>query len=201
MGTQESPVTTCLHTCSSTIVTQWSTGTPPVCHIKMEASRWLPCPRTQQASLPACSPHYPFFKADALNHYTIAPVNSADTDRTYKISLHKSCLCLLVWTCYEATLQDKRRVWDIAMCYFDRCFEAKAWAWGVTMIFLGIAARNVTLWALNSQSFKQKSVNAQFTQCHIFDKYFWQKPIVTHSRQIPSSSEMNSRTSNKIQPS
>ena len=30
-----------------------------VCHIKTEASRLVPCPRTQQASLPACSPHYP----------------------------------------------------------------------------------------------------------------------------------------------
>ena len=28
---------------------------PPVFHIKAEASRQLPCPRTQQANLPACS--------------------------------------------------------------------------------------------------------------------------------------------------
>ena len=32
---------------------------PPVCHIKAEASRLVPCPRTQQANLPACSPQPP----------------------------------------------------------------------------------------------------------------------------------------------
>ena len=31
---------------------------PSVCHTKTEASRLVPCPRTQKASLPACSPHY-----------------------------------------------------------------------------------------------------------------------------------------------
>ena len=31
----------------------------PFCQIKMEASHQLPCPRTQQASLPACPPQYP----------------------------------------------------------------------------------------------------------------------------------------------
>ena len=29
---------------------------PLVFHIKAGASRWVPCPRTQQANLPACSP-------------------------------------------------------------------------------------------------------------------------------------------------
>ena len=31
----------------------------PVFHIKMGASRLVPCPRTQQASLPACFPQHP----------------------------------------------------------------------------------------------------------------------------------------------
>ena len=48
-----------------TIIILWSTGGPPVCHIKVETSRWVPCPRTQQASLPACFPHYPFFMLSA----------------------------------------------------------------------------------------------------------------------------------------
>ena len=30
----------------------------PVCHMKMEAFLEVPCPRTQQASSPACSPPY-----------------------------------------------------------------------------------------------------------------------------------------------
>ena len=33
---------------------------PSVCYIKTEAFRKVPCPRTQQASLPACSTHYSF---------------------------------------------------------------------------------------------------------------------------------------------
>ena len=33
---------------------------PPVCHMKMEGFRQVPCLRTQQASLPACSPHYTY---------------------------------------------------------------------------------------------------------------------------------------------
>ena len=32
---------------------------PPVFHIKAEASRQVPCPRTQQANVPACSPQPP----------------------------------------------------------------------------------------------------------------------------------------------
>ena len=32
---------------------------PPVFHIKVGASRLVPCPRTQQANLPACSPQSP----------------------------------------------------------------------------------------------------------------------------------------------
>ena len=32
---------------------------PPVFHIKAGASRLVPCPRTQQANLPACSPQPP----------------------------------------------------------------------------------------------------------------------------------------------
>ena len=32
---------------------------PSVCHMKMGHPVKCPCPRTQQASLPACSPHYP----------------------------------------------------------------------------------------------------------------------------------------------
>ena len=31
---------------------------PPVCHMKMEASRYVPCSKAQQASFTACSPHY-----------------------------------------------------------------------------------------------------------------------------------------------
>ena len=34
----------------------------PVCYIEMEASCLMPCPRTHQASLPACSTHCPFCK-------------------------------------------------------------------------------------------------------------------------------------------
>ena len=33
---------------------------PFVCCIKIEAFRYVPCPRIQQANLLACSPHYPF---------------------------------------------------------------------------------------------------------------------------------------------
>ena len=32
---------------------------PPVFHIKVGVSRYVPCPRTQQANLPACSPQPP----------------------------------------------------------------------------------------------------------------------------------------------
>ena len=32
---------------------------PPVCHIKVGASRKVPCPRTQQANLSACSQQHP----------------------------------------------------------------------------------------------------------------------------------------------
>ena len=32
---------------------------PPVFHIKAVASRLVPCPRTRQSNLPACSPHPP----------------------------------------------------------------------------------------------------------------------------------------------
>ena len=32
----------------------------PVCHIKIEASRYVHCQTTQQASLPACSPRHPY---------------------------------------------------------------------------------------------------------------------------------------------
>ena len=32
---------------------------PPVFHIKAGASRKVPCPRAQQANLPACSPQHP----------------------------------------------------------------------------------------------------------------------------------------------
>ena len=32
---------------------------PPVFHIKAEVSRYVPCPRTQQANLPACSQQPP----------------------------------------------------------------------------------------------------------------------------------------------
>ena len=35
--------------------------TPSVFQIKMEASRLVSCSRIQQASLPACSPQYPYF--------------------------------------------------------------------------------------------------------------------------------------------
>ena len=36
-----------------------SVSRPPVFHIKVGASRKVPCPRTQQANLPACSPQPP----------------------------------------------------------------------------------------------------------------------------------------------
>ena len=47
---------TSVHT--STDLTQFVE--PPVCHIKMQASRLVPCPRTQHANVPTCFPHYPF---------------------------------------------------------------------------------------------------------------------------------------------
>ena len=34
---------------------------PPLCHVKIEASSKVSCPRAQQASLPACSSHYLYF--------------------------------------------------------------------------------------------------------------------------------------------
>ena len=48
-----------------TIVIRWSMGRPPVCHIKVEASSKVPCPRTQQANLSACSLHHPFLMLSA----------------------------------------------------------------------------------------------------------------------------------------
>ena len=64
VGIQELPFRTCWVS-KFTIVIWWSTDKPPVCHIKVEASRWVPWPRTQQASLPACSPHCPFYMLSA----------------------------------------------------------------------------------------------------------------------------------------
>ena len=54
------------HALFASLQLDWATTTvdcfapPPVYHIEMKASRKVPCPRTQQASLPACCPHYPF---------------------------------------------------------------------------------------------------------------------------------------------
>ena len=69
-------------------------GGPPVCHIKVEASRYLPCPRTQQASLPACSPHYPIFMLGAKQgsceyHFSKSfgvPLSALPKDTTSKLA-------------------------------------------------------------------------------------------------------------------
>jgi len=38
-------------------------------HSKVEASHQVPYPRTQQANLPACSPHYPFHDERQVESY------------------------------------------------------------------------------------------------------------------------------------
>ena len=56
---------------------------PPqyLCHKKMEASRQVSCPRTQQASLPACSPHSPYLLSAMQGRCTIFKVFWYDSTR------------------------------------------------------------------------------------------------------------------------
>ena len=103
----------------------------PVCHIKMETSRSVPCPRTQRASLPACSPHYLVcaerragklrtpslvdstrknelqvyrLRSGRFNYFAIAPLGcSFDSSHNYSTSIvfHKNCFVVTKNYCNE----------------------------------------------------------------------------------------------------